>query len=48
VLLRVMRAEHPSGHQLHFDSENEGRGGVRHPVASAVLYLSQGGDARGG
>jgi len=33
---------HASGHQLHFDSEDEGRGTVRHPVVSTVLYLTQG------
>ena len=33
---------HATGHQLHFDSDNEGHthGGARHPIASAVLYLS--------
>mmetsp|Transcript_36840 Transcript_36840/g.42413 ORF Transcript_36840/g.42413 Transcript_36840/m.42413 type:complete len:510 (-) Transcript_36840:31-1560(-) len=32
---------HASGHQLHFDSDDEGRGGVpRHPIVSTVLYLS--------
>uniref|UniRef100_A0A7S4WHY5 Uncharacterized protein n=1 Tax=Ditylum brightwellii TaxID=49249 RepID=A0A7S4WHY5_9STRA len=31
---------HCSGHQLHFDSDDEGRGGVRNPVASTVTYLS--------
>jgi hypothetical protein len=31
---------HASGHQLHFDSDDEGRGGVRNPVCSAILYLS--------
>ena len=29
-----------SGHQLHFDSDDEGRGGVRNPICSTVLYLS--------
>uniref|UniRef100_A0A7S4BN54 Uncharacterized protein n=1 Tax=Chrysotila carterae TaxID=13221 RepID=A0A7S4BN54_CHRCT len=33
---------HHTGHQLHFDSDDEGRGGVRHPIASCVLYLSGG------
>jgi len=33
---------HPDGHQLHFDSENEGQGVVRHPLVSIVLYLSEG------
>lgn len=32
---------HASGHQLHFDSDDEGRGGVpKHPIVSTVLYLS--------
>ena len=32
-----------SGHQLHFDSDDEGRGasGPRHPLVSTVLYLSK-------
>ena len=35
---------HASGHQLHFDSADEGAGadGPRHPLVSAVLYLSDG------
>mmetsp|Transcript_31876 Transcript_31876/g.90537 ORF Transcript_31876/g.90537 Transcript_31876/m.90537 type:complete len:529 (+) Transcript_31876:37-1623(+) len=33
---------HPHGHQLHFDSDNEGEGGVRNPIATAVLYLTEG------
>jgi len=33
---------HPSGHQLHFDSDNEGLGGVRNPIVTSVCYLSQG------
>jgi hypothetical protein len=31
---------HSSGHQLHFDSDDEGRGGVRNPVCSTVTNLS--------
>jgi hypothetical protein len=31
---------HPSGHQLHFDSDDEGSGGVRNPIISTVLYLA--------
>ena len=33
---------HSSGHQFHFDSDNEGCGGEepKHPIASAVLYLT--------
>jgi hypothetical protein len=33
---------HSSGHQFHFDSDDEGRGGVRNPVASCVLNLTEG------
>ena len=35
------RRPHASGHQLHFDSDDEGRGGVRNPLVSTVLYLSE-------
>eukprot|EP00971_Amphidinium_carterae_P125908 2494340-Amphidinium_carterae.1 len=38
---------HASGHQLHFDSDNEGIGGARHPICSCVVYIS-GGEAVGG
>lgn len=31
-----------TGHQLHFDTDNEGReGAVRHPLVTCVLYLSE-------
>ena len=33
---------HASGHQMHFDSDDEGRGGVRNPVMSTILYLTAG------
>mmetsp|Transcript_32864 Transcript_32864/g.73841 ORF Transcript_32864/g.73841 Transcript_32864/m.73841 type:complete len:433 (-) Transcript_32864:810-2108(-) len=33
---------HPSGHQLHFDSDDEGIGGVRNPIVTTVTYLSMG------
>ncbi len=35
---------HHTGHQLHFDSHNEGEGaqGPKHPLVSSVLYLSGG------
>jgi len=33
---------HSTGHQLHFDSDDEGRGGVRHPIVSVALYLTGG------
>ena len=36
---------HASGHQLHFDSDDEGRGGVRNPIISTILYLT--GDSGG-
>ncbi|CAJ1958128.1 unnamed protein product [Cylindrotheca closterium] len=31
---------HASGHQMHFDSDDEGRGGVRNPIISTILYIS--------
>mmetsp|Transcript_12636 Transcript_12636/g.24582 ORF Transcript_12636/g.24582 Transcript_12636/m.24582 type:complete len:365 (+) Transcript_12636:1518-2612(+) len=31
---------HQSGHQFHFDSENEGKGEVLNPIVSTVLYLT--------
>ena len=31
---------HASGHQLHFDSDNEGAGGIRNPIVSTVVYLT--------
>lgn len=34
---------HTSGHQLHFDSDDEGCGGARHPLLSVVLFLGGGG-----
>ncbi len=43
---------HSSGHQLHFDSDAEGKpdasGAPRHPVASCVIYLSSGAAERVG
>lgn len=33
---------HPSGHQMHFDSDNEGRGGVRNPIISTIIYVTAG------
>jgi len=32
---------HAEGHQLHLDSLDEGKGYVRHPLVSCVLYLSE-------
>ena len=32
---------HGSGHQMHFDSDDEGRGGVRNPIISCILYISE-------
>jgi hypothetical protein len=33
-----------TGHQLHFDTDNEGRdSNVRHPVATAIVYLTDAG-----
>jgi hypothetical protein len=35
---------HATGHQLHFDSDNEGIGdAIRNPLVSTILYLSGGG-----
>ena len=33
---------HGSGHQLHFDSDDEGKGpeGIRHPICSAVVFVT--------
>ena len=37
---------HGTGHQMHFDTDNEGHGGVlKHPIVSTALYLT--GDAGG-
>lgn len=33
---------HASGHQMHFDSDNEGIGGVRNPIISTILYITGG------
>eukprot|EP00510_Aplanochytrium_minuta_P009881 CAMPEP_0184073378 /NCGR_PEP_ID=MMETSP0957-20130417/64078_1 /TAXON_ID=627963 /ORGANISM="Aplanochytrium sp, Strain PBS07" /LENGTH=106 /DNA_ID=CAMNT_0026374971 /DNA_START=182 /DNA_END=498 /DNA_ORIENTATION=- len=30
---------HESGHQLHFDSADEGKNKVLNPISSAVLYI---------
>jgi len=30
---------HPCGHQLHYDSDNEGIGGARHPICSLVYFV---------
>lgn len=32
---------HASGHQMHFDSDDEGRGGVRNPIISTILYITE-------
>ncbi|KAJ3126883.1 hypothetical protein HK098_007017 [Nowakowskiella sp. JEL0407] len=43
---------HHHGHQLHFDSDNEGKtrqgGKPRHPIVSSVLYLEDGFDVGSG
>jgi hypothetical protein len=31
---------HASGHQMHFDSDDEGRDGVRNPIISTILYIT--------
>ena len=33
---------HPSGHQMHFDSDDEGRDGIRNPIISTILYVTAG------
>ena len=33
-----------TGHQLHFDSDDEGHGGVRHPIITAIVYIGDGGE----
>lgn len=34
---------HAAGHQMHFDSDDEGKGGViRHPICSAVVFVTGG------
>eukprot|EP00978_Attheya_sp_CCMP212_P014994 scaffold38522_cov50-Attheya_sp.AAC.1 len=34
---------HATGHQMHFDSDDEGRGGViRNPIMSTILYITDG------
>lgn len=38
---------HFSGHQLHFDSDNEGRDGIRHPLATCVYVVSRSEDCGG-
>lgn len=35
---------HASGHQMHFDSDDEGRDGVRNPIISTILYITANGD----
>jgi hypothetical protein len=34
------RRPHCRGHQLHFDSDDEGQGGIRNPIVSSVTFLS--------
>lgn len=29
-----------TGHQLHYDSDDEGQGGIRNPIFTSVLYLN--------
>eukprot|EP00980_Cylindrotheca_fusiformis_P024772 scaffold12445_cov115-Cylindrotheca_fusiformis.AAC.1 len=31
---------HASGHQMHFDSDDEGRGSIRNPIVSTILYIT--------
>jgi len=37
---------HACGHQMHFDSDDEGRNGIRNPLAGSIFYL--GADGLGG
>eukprot|EP00933_Yihiella_yeosuensis_P018465 TRINITY_DN1513_c5_g1_i1.p1 TRINITY_DN1513_c5_g1~~TRINITY_DN1513_c5_g1_i1.p1 ORF type:complete len:447 (+),score=93.78 TRINITY_DN1513_c5_g1_i1:155-1342(+) len=30
---------HACGHQMHFDSDNEGIGGATHPIATCIVYV---------
>lgn len=41
-MVEVWAHHRPSmgAHQLHFDSDNEGRDRIRHPIATAVVYLT--------
>ena len=32
---------HERGHQLHWDSDAEGLNGLRHPIVSSIIYLSE-------
>jgi hypothetical protein len=32
---------HACGHQMHFDSDDEGRGGIRNPVIGSVFFMSE-------
>lgn len=31
---------HGCGHQMHYDSDNEGIGGVRNPICSCIIYVN--------
>ena len=33
---------HVDAHQLHVDADNEGKGGVRNPLANCIIFLSEG------
>lgn len=33
---------HGAGHQMHFDSDDEGRGGVHNPLVGSIFYLTEG------
>jgi hypothetical protein len=32
----------PTGHQLHYDTDNEGHENIRHPLVTAIVYLNDG------
>jgi len=55
VLTEATRAEwwchnraHCEGHQMHFDSDDEGINGLRHPICSVVVFISANGETTTG
>jgi len=36
----VHSRSHSYGHQMHFDSDDEGRNGIRHPIVGSILYVT--------
>lgn len=33
---------HASGHQMHFDSDDEGKNGIRNPIMSTIIFITAG------